>query len=99
MTDFVVGAAELKEWVDAMVTKGAKAFVVTMRKDGTALVPSNKVPLYRIPLAIHQDVFQGESNLSKVMGGSRVVLPVDDLDWLSPEARKLYEESVKKYGA
>lgn len=98
MTDYVVGATELKEWVDAMVAKGAMAFIVSTRKDGNASIPSKRVPVYRIPCAIHSDIFQGEPNLSKVIGGSRVVLPVDDLDWLSPEARKKYEESVERYG-
>lgn len=99
MPDYVVGASEMKAWVDAMVAKGARAFVVSTRKDGNASIPSKRIPVYRIPCAIHQDVFQGDSNLSKVMSGSRVVLPVDNLDWLSPEARAAHEESVKKYGA
>jgi len=85
MTIHIVDPEVLKQWIDSMVTKGVKAFVISNQLHGVASLPSKRCPLYRIPLCIGEEVFN-EQNLSKVMGGSRLILPIDDLNWLSENA-------------
>jgi hypothetical protein len=87
MTVYVVTPQAVKDWVDSLEKKGAKAFVISTEMHGIAHSPSPKIAGYRIPLAIPEYVFT-KQNLSKVISGSRVILPVDDLSWLSESAVK-----------
>lgn len=92
MVVHVVKPEVLKQWVDAMVEKGAKAFVLSTDLHGTASLPSKNCPLYRIPMCVGENVFR-EPNLSRVMNGSRMVLPITDLQWLSDEALEAMQEA------
>lgn len=92
MTLWVVTPEVLKDWVDSRVEKyGVKAFVLSDEKDGTAHAPSKKVNLYRIPCAVYGDAFN-DVNLGRVLNGSRLVLPITDLSWLSQESRDHLEK-------
>ena len=57
---YIVTPEGLKDWIDSMVQKGAKAFVVSTSKDGLATIPSKRVHLYRIPCSIHESMFRSE---------------------------------------
>jgi hypothetical protein len=95
MTVFVATPEAVKDWIDALAKKGAKAFVISTEMQGTAYAPSPKIAGYRLPMAIPEFVFSNQ-NLSKVMSGSRVVLPIDDLSWLSESAIEAMTPKAKE---
>ena len=96
MVVHIVSPEVMKEWIDNLVEKqGVKAFVLSTDMHGTASLPSKKVPLYRIPMCVGENVFRN-LNLSRVMHGSRMVLPIVDLEWLSDEALAAMQKKENK---
>jgi hypothetical protein len=88
----VITPENLKKTIDEMVEKeGVKAFCLSTDKHGTALAPSKKIPLYRIPVAFAEKFF-AKSNLSKAMGGMYLV-PISDLSIFSDDAKDAYEKN------
>jgi hypothetical protein len=85
-----------KKWIDSVIEEqGVKAFIVSGDKHGTALAPSKKCDLYRIPLAVTGTIFN-ESNLGYIVEGVVAVLTINNLDLLSESARKAYNENKKR---
>ncbi len=91
MTTHIVEPDVMHEWIDALVKKGAKAFIVCNELQGQAVAPSPRKPYYKLPAVMPGDAFSHD-NLSKVLAGYRCVLPIDDLNWLSEDAKKAMQK-------
>lgn len=76
---FILTPDAFKDFIDdAVKNHGAKAFVISTARHGTAHAPSSKVNLYRIPSAVHGGIYR-DNNLPRVLSHSLLVLTVDNL--------------------
>jgi hypothetical protein len=95
MSVYIFTPKTMKDEIDKLAKdKGFKFFIISSEKNGTALAPSKKVPVYRIPCAM-PEICKGTSNLSAMLKGFYFVGFTDEtiLDEMS---LKEYENALKR---